>query len=852
MNRYITLILALLLTVSTQAQTRISREYNNVSLSDALRQLSERQTGYTIYFLYNELEDFRITTTVKNKHLPEAIQQMIGFYPIRVTTSSDEDGKKIFVECTHKTDLHLTGTIIDEQGQPVAYANIALLNPADSTLLSGGVSNESGYFAIPYEQEKTLIRISYVGYKTIYRLCDKDNVGTIRMHPDSYKLNGVEVKGQRPLVRMKDDAFVTTVEGSYLSNMGTGADVLGHIPGVLHDGGNIEVIGRGKPLIYINGRQMRNENELAQLSSDQIKDVEVVMTPGAKYDATVKAVIRIKTIRPVGEGFSFDNLTMVGVNHKLFGHEEINMNYRKGGLDIFGMVDYENFSMENTNISQQDTYLPDLCLQQKGNMDYSTNAKIKMGKIGFNYMLTDKQSFGITYTAASRPLRENSSFTTNTYTNYQNDDLITGTGHEETDNMEHILSGYYSNQTDKWSLDANADMLLQKEDVDALTLENAVQSESRTITTNNDVRNRLYAAKIVAGHPIWKGKLEFGTEGYIVHRTDKFSNLEHIINESDTKVEESNAAAFAELTQQFGKLSAKFGLRYEYVDSRYFEQGIRMDDQCRTYSDLFPSAMLAYPLGKVNTRLSYSRNINRPSFGQLSSNLLYINRYLYESGNPYLKPMFRDNLSLAVNYRWLVAMIDYAHVKDYIISSYSTYADDPTISLLRKDNTHGFDNLQAMVSVSPTFGKYHPQLMIATQWQNLEVEYKGQTMKMNDPMLVVRFNNAINLPYDAWLNADFFWRSAGDSENIHLQQSCQFNISLYKAFWNDRLSIKLACEDLFASMRQKLTIYSDVREFYLDKRIDNRKVKLTIRYNFNPAKSKYRGQGAGNDAKGRL
>ena len=146
MNRYITLILALLLTVSTQAQTRISHEYNNVSLSDALRQLSEQQTGYTIYFLYNELEDFRITTTVKNKRLPEAIHQMIGFYPIRVTTSSDEDGKKIFVECTHKTDLHLTGAIIDEQGQPVAYANIAVLNPADSTLLCGGVSNESGIF----------------------------------------------------------------------------------------------------------------------------------------------------------------------------------------------------------------------------------------------------------------------------------------------------------------------------------------------------------------------------------------------------------------------------------------------------------------------------------------------------------------------------------------------------------------------------------------------------------------------------------------------------------------------------------------------------------------------------------
>jgi len=193
-----TLIIALLLTVSTQAQKRISHEYNNVSLSDALRQLAEQQTGYTIYFLYNELEDFRITTNVKNKHLPEAIQQMIGFYPIRVTTSTDEDGRKIFVECTHKTARRLTGTIIDEQGQPIAYANVAILNPADSTLLSGGVSNESGYFAIPYEQDKVLARISYVGYKTIYKICSQSELGVIRLQVDNYALKGVTVKGSIP------------------------------------------------------------------------------------------------------------------------------------------------------------------------------------------------------------------------------------------------------------------------------------------------------------------------------------------------------------------------------------------------------------------------------------------------------------------------------------------------------------------------------------------------------------------------------------------------------------------------------------------------------------------------------
>ena len=122
MNRNIVLILlALLLTVSTRAQKHISREYNNVSISDALNGLAEQQTDYAIMFLYNELEDFRITTTIRRKTLPEAIQQMIGFYPIRMTVdTSDPEGMKIFVECTHKTDRHLTGTIIDEQGQPVS------------------------------------------------------------------------------------------------------------------------------------------------------------------------------------------------------------------------------------------------------------------------------------------------------------------------------------------------------------------------------------------------------------------------------------------------------------------------------------------------------------------------------------------------------------------------------------------------------------------------------------------------------------------------------------------------------------------------------------------------------------
>jgi len=848
MMKRLSFFLLLCAIVTVANAQKITHTFQDIPLSDALKYIQEQATDDNITFIYDELEDFRVTTHIRNKSVSEAILQIVGFYPVRVVKSGKHE---IYVECTHKTDRHLTGTIIDEQSQPVAYANIALLNPADSTLLSGGVSNESGYFAIPYEQEKTLIRISYVGYRTIYRLCDKDNVGTIRMHPDSYKLNGVEVKGQRPLVRMKDDAFVTTVEGSYLAKMGTGNDVLGQIPGVLRNGENIEVIGRGTPLIYINGRQMRNPSELDQLSSDQIKDVDVIMTPGAKYDATVKAVIRIKTIRPVGEGFSFNSRTVAGVNHYVYGLEELNLNYRTGGLDIFGMAEYENRRSRQTNDSRQDTYLQSH-YQQSSLMHYYNKNQMLAGKLGFNYMLNDKHSIGMTYTVTSRPNSQTSDYFTTMFIDKQTDDQIKGRGKVDGDDIQHIISGYYAGQTGKWSLDANADVLFQKQNSDSQTFEDATQGDDRTVTTRNDVKNRLYAAKFVAGHPLWKGKLEIGAEGSYVHRTDVFGNVERIIDASDTKIEENSTAAFVQLMQRLNKLTLIAGLRYEYLDSRYYESGVKMDDESRTYSDLFPSLMLMYPLKNVRARLSYSRNINRPAFSQLSGNVKYINRYTYESGNPYLKPSYRDNFSLALNYKWLTGMIDYARVHDYIITSYSSYKGDPTIALLRKDNAPGYDNLSLMVSVAPAFGKYHPQLMVATQMQNLEVQYRGETKKMNSPMTIVRFNNAVNLPFDSWLNADFSWRSAGDTENIHLAQSWQFDISLYKAFWNDRLTVKLACTDLFASIRQKATIYSDIREIYLDKRLDTRNLELTVRYNFNPAKSKYRGQGAGNDTKGRF
>ena len=255
--RRLTFICVLSLVTTLALAQRITRHYDNVSMSKALMELNDLQREYTVNFIYDELEDFKVTTDIRHEKLTDAILQIVGFYPIRVVKSGEHE---IFVECTHKTDRHLTGTIIDEQGVPVAYANVAILNPTDSTLLSGGVSNESGYFAVPYEQERILARISYVGYKTVYRHCNQPNVGTIRMQPDNYTLNGVVVQGERPKVVLQGNSLMMNVEGTVMERLGTAEDVLTRVPMIAKRGEGFEILGKGAPLIYLNNRKLTDLN----------------------------------------------------------------------------------------------------------------------------------------------------------------------------------------------------------------------------------------------------------------------------------------------------------------------------------------------------------------------------------------------------------------------------------------------------------------------------------------------------------------------------------------------------------------------------------------------------------------
>ena len=253
--------------------------------------------------------------------------------------------------------------------------------------------------------------------------------------------------------------------------------------------------------------------------------------------------------------------------------------------------------------------------------------------------------------------------------------------------------------------------------------------------------------------PVWKGDLSFGTEMSNIHRTDRYSGNADFISDNDIKISETTTALFAETEQTFGAVTASVGLRWEYTDSRYWQFGRLSEDQSRRYHNLAPSASLLFPIGRVNTRLSYMRKTSRPAFEQLSSAIKYIDRYTYESGNPGLKPIYRDYVSASASWKDLVIELEYYSTKNYFMWQISEYPGNGDVTLQTMVNMPRFNSVGAYINWSPTFfGCWHPAMMAGVQAQDFKMTNADKIIKLNRPLGTFRFNNAIHLPWDILLN----------------------------------------------------------------------------------------------------
>ena len=295
MRRFSAIIFLLCTFTLAMSAQHIQRNYHNRSMSDVLIDLDKASKRYKISFIYNELEDFTVTQNVKTANIPDAIRKVIGFYPMQMTMGDS----LITVECIRKSERKLIGRLIDNHNLPVEFANIQLLNPKDSSFLCGGVSNANGDFVIPCQQKQALMKVSFVGYKTICKLVPIAHIGNVRMQANSYLLKGVTVEAARVVEKVDRQIIFPTKE--QVKTASNGYDLLDNLslPTIIVNRAERKVLSLkgGDVQIRINDVKASMQDVLA-LQPDEVTKVEFINVPGLKYgDSNLDAVINYQVRR---------------------------------------------------------------------------------------------------------------------------------------------------------------------------------------------------------------------------------------------------------------------------------------------------------------------------------------------------------------------------------------------------------------------------------------------------------------------------------------------------------------------------------------------------------------------------
>ena len=748
---------------------------------------------------------------------------------------------------------NVSGVVTDEAKNPVAFVNVMLMN--DSTFIDGKVTDDNGAFLFENaDASANNVRVKMIGYEELVLPIPADgNLSTLSLSPSAMKLGEVVVKGDVPTTKVKGNALVTRIENSILATAGSANDVLKNIPMVTGDDGNFSVFGRGNAIIYINGRLIRSANDIGMLSSRDIKEIQVIANPGARYGLDVNAVIRIVTKRPAGDGFSITASTENRYNKYLTTEEGINLKYRTRGLEIFG-TGYFSYGKKYHDEHSVITNYGKSVLESTSYLSFPYKQTDITGKIGFNYQFNKNHSIGAYYRHdyykniedghSMSEITENGVLSESSFSDYK-DWFKTLPAHS--------ANLYYIGTVGKFTFDFNGDYMQSKSNDRSWHHEQNRFSHDRDVTTFNTTRNRLFAEKATVSYDLPKGDILIGEEYTDSRSRNDFSNPENILSSEISDVREKNIGLFAEVSQTFGNFSATVGVRYEHVKSDYYQNDRLMQEQSRTYNNLFPSANVSWSPGDFGFSLSYSNRITRPSYSSLSGNYFYSNSIHYTRGNPYLKPEKRHEFSAMASWKYISLSAQYTYSKDVITQVNEPYGEDERISVFTMTNTPDRKQFNLFLNASPKFGIYRPSLSLGMLKQWFGINYRDRYMKFDSPFFTTQLRNTFTLPHDWVIEASLWWRSHGDSKNwIHTHTLSTVDVRVYKMFLNKSLTVYLSANDIFNGMVNHADTYSGNIRMQTNVNNHQRHIRLTVRYNFNTTRSRYKGTGAGDSEKQRL
>ncbi|MBD0822772.1 TonB-dependent receptor [Aestuariibaculum marinum] len=759
----------------------------------------------------------------------------------------------------------ISGHVVDENKIEVAYSNIVLID-SDNEYIIGTTTDDSGNFIFEDIHKGTYqLKISYLGfepYNVTFELYKNIAFNNIVLNEKAEALDGVVVTAKRPTVKRLIDRVVFNVENSTLSNYNV-LDVLKHTPGVMVSDNKITVK-NGEPIIYLNDKRVYlSSNEIQQLlegtTAQNLKSIEVVTNPPAKYEAEGNAVINIVTSKNITAGYNgtiFGNYKQgykypkyaLGTSHffktnKLDAYLNYSGSPRKDYRHNDEIVNFKDELNQTSSIWETDFK------RTKESLNHNINANI-------DYELNENNTLSFSSSILIGP-EKNTNTDVNSTTqmfsaNYVLDSLFNTTNNAnfKTNNLAFNLDFVHDFKREGEKLSVN----LHHTNYDFASLQNVntnyyltnenVPFRESIFQTNNSQSTKLYTGQVDYELPFENnGQFETGLKvsdinsgSYINQFIVNNGQQSTDIDELDTFLyDEMNYAVYASFSKDWDNWSFKTGLRLEHTDLTGESETISNSNES-TYTKLFPSF---YLLDRINDNhqiyFSYNKRISRPRYNDLNPFKYYLNDNTYLVGNPTLKPQIDDVFTLG-----------YTLKDTYTFEVYYRYEDNPSLELFQQDNVNNKvryikTNIDRNISYGLDFMTY---TNIVSNW-NLYVlsslfYYEGKYY--NDSLLITNDKwsvyaqvvNYFTLLKDKSLSIDVSYNYISpmvDGPSVYSTRH-GLDISVRKSFWDNRASLSVGVTDVFNTQNFDLSNNYADQDLFMTSRMENRLFTLGFNYKF--------------------
>jgi iron complex outermembrane recepter protein len=777
----------------------------------------------------------------------------------------------------------ITGTVLDETGKPLPFANVLLLNQKDSTIVKAGFSGDDGkYLLLPLPKGDFYLKTVFSGYVTRFSepitLTEgqKLEVAPFQMAEVGTELAGVQIETERPMVTVKPDMLVFNVENTPNAIGENAFNLLRKAPGVMIDNNdNIQLLGKSGLRIYIDGKPSPLDgsdlaNFLRSIQSSQIESFEIITNPSSKFDAAGNAGIiniKMKRDKSLGANATVDLGYAIGKYSKYNG--SASANYRNKHFSVFGS--YSLATGKSWNFMDFSRHQAGITLDPIATVmieDYDNHNM----RAGFDLFASKKSTIGVLASGfISSSLNNNSSISSITPDSVGTVvSILNATNKIDggNTNLNFNLNYKYDNH-EGVTFNADADYALFRINNVSYQPNNYLEPSSgglqfaQIYSSSAPTDINMGILKVDYERPLLKGVFSTGAKATYVStdNTYNFYSVENAQEVLDTarsnqfSYTENVNAAYINYQTKIKSFAFQAGLRAEQTNSvGDLTAFVATDNKTveRHYLNLFPSGGLTYDLNKKNTlSLTYSRRIDRPQYQNLNPFEFKLDQLSYMKGNPFLKPQYTNNVELSHTFNYtLNSSISYAYTTDFFTEVIGV--SDSVVGASYLTTLNVGSKAVATVSISYPFN--------ITKWwgtyTNLSaynVRQKGDvgngtTIDISRSSGSVYHQSNFKLPKDFSIQLSGFYNSPGIwGAYFKTRRFWGMDIGVQKKLLQGRGNVKVSVSDFLYTMQWSGSQLSDQLQMQGRGGWESRQFKVNFSYLFGNKQVKARKRSTGSE-----